>query len=274
MSDEEKEIIKKVIMVDDVQFHLLSARERLKKHFDIYPAQSSEILFELLQEVMPDIILLDIKMPEVDGFQIIEQLKADVRYKNIPVIFLSSKYDKETLLKGMKLGAVDFVTKPFDDTELIQRIEYQLHMSERDDDVPIILAVDDNPSILKAINEILCTKYRVYTLPEPQRVKDFVKMVTPDLFLLDCQMPGISGFELVNIIRSIPGHDDTPIVFLTSEGTVDFISVALHLGIAGFLIKPIDAQVLHEKIAALLENFVIYRRIREIRISEQKGGAI
>ena len=252
---------RKILFVDDVSFTLVSVKDRLRKHYEVYPAESVEKMFEILDHVKPELILLDVNMPDVDGFEAIEKLKANDRFASIPVIFLTSKKDKKSIVKGMSLGAVDFVTKPFSGPELMECIEYQFNPEKREANKPIILAVDDNPSILKSVNYLLNDKYRVYTLPNPEKLKDLLKMITPDLFLLDCKMP-IHGFDLVPIIRDRQAHRETPIIFLTSEGTIDNLSVAMHLGACDFIVKPIDEEVLREKIALNVEGFMMRRRIR------------
>jgi putative two-component system response regulator len=253
-----------ILMVDDVKFQLLSTRERLKKYCDIVPAISSEELFDKLGFVVPDMILLDVNMPEHDGFQILEKLKANELFAEIPVMFLTSKRDRRSILKAMNLGAVDFILKPFNDTELIDAIEIQLNPYRQKEKMPIILAVDDNPGLLKSLFFILEKQYNVYTLPDPEKIREILDMITPDLFILDCNMPVLNGFDLVPIIRKIPNHDDTPIVFLTSEGSVDNLSVAVHLGASDFLVKPIDDDELRRKAEKYLQGYMIRRRLRSI----------
>jgi len=253
-----------IIVVDDLNFHLVSIKERLKEHYDIFAVPSAEKLFELLDRMYPDLILLDINMPEVDGYETLKKLKSDPDFAEIPVIFLTSKSDKKSIIKGMNLGAIDYVAKPFTDSNLVECIEFQLNPGIRNANKPVILAVDDDPSELKSIFYFLQDRYNIYTLPEPEKIKNLLTMITPDLFLLDCQMPVLSGFELVPVIRKIPPHDETPIVFITSAGTIDNISVAMHLGASDFIAKPIDNVVLNEKIAALMNNYMIRRRIRSL----------
>jgi len=258
--DEER---KKIILVDDVNYVLTTLKERLKHNYEIYPAQSSEVLFELLENVDPDLIILDIQMPYVSGYDVIGQLKSDPRYEHIPVIFLSgNKTDRKSIFKGMSLGAIDFITKPINNEKLIESIESHLDPQKRDANKPVILAVDDNPSILQTLNHLLGEDYSVYTLPHPQAIKDVLSKVVPDLFILDCHMPILHGFELVPLIRSEPMHEDTPIIFLTSEGTIDNVSVATTIGASGFIVKPINEKVLREKVASVLIDYISRRRMR------------
>jgi len=253
---------RKIVIVDDVKFHLLSLQEYLKKKYDIYPAQSKDDLFEILNSVKPDMILLDVNMPENNGFEILDILKSSDIYFDIPVMFLTSQKDRETVVKGMRSGAVGFVFKPFSETNLVERIENELDSGMKAKSRPIVLAVDDCLSTLKSINTLLCKEYKVCTLPKPEHLKELLKTLTPDLFLLDCNMPVLSGFDLIPIIRKIPEHHDTPIIFLTSEGTMDNIYVALENGACDFLVKPVDEDILRSKLSTHLKDFMMLRYAR------------
>jgi DNA-binding response OmpR family regulator len=267
-NDNGKEIVsKKILYVDDVLYSLVAIKEGIKKYYDVYPAQSVEKMFETLERIQFDLILLDLNMPDFNGFTVLEKLKADNRYKNIPVIFLTSQKDKKSIIKGMSLGAVDFITKPVSAEQLIEQIEFYFDYDKRAAIKPIILAVDDAPSTLHAITTMLGEQYTLYTLPGvgvEQVLKEILQKITPDLFLLDYNMPGLTGFDLVPLIRKTPGHEDTPIVFLTSEKTMDHITVAVGLGASDYIIKPIDETILHKKLKASLKNFYVLRRIRTI----------
>jgi PleD family two-component response regulator len=113
----------------------------------------------------------------------------------------------------------------------------------------IILAVDDSPVILTSLSSVLGTEYNVFTLPKPAELEKVLKKLTPDLFLLDYEMPEINGFELLPIIRSFDEHKDTPVIYLTAHGTMDAVTAACTLGACDFIVKPFDPDILHEKIA-------------------------
>jgi DNA-binding response OmpR family regulator len=253
---------RKIIVVDDIKFHLMTLQGRFKQYYDIFPAQSLDELLEILEETIPELILLDISMPENDGFEIIKILKGNPRFAEIPVVFLTSHHDRKSILKGMELGAVDFITKPFSDANIIERIEYICNPEKRAANPPIILAVDDNPSILTSINYLLSDKYKVYTLPQPEQLKDLLTIVVPDLFLLDCNMPVLSGFDLITLIRKFPEHEETPVIFLSSDGSKDNLFIAMDFGACDFLVKPIDEAILKKKISLHVKNYIIRRRMR------------
>ncbi|MCL2718819.1 MAG: response regulator [Lachnospiraceae bacterium] len=256
---------KKIIYVDDINFHLLAAKSRLEKQYEIYPARSYEELNDLLEHIKPDLILLDINMPEINGFEILEKLKANPRFCEIPVMILSARDDRESILKAMKLGAVDFIIKPYSDSGLIDAIEYHLDFRKHNTIKPIILAIDDDPSILQSLNYLLSDSYTVYTIPgvkEEKILTELLKKFTPDLFILDCNMPGLSGFDIVSVVRGISLYEETPIIFLTSEGDMDTIFVAFNQGACDFMVKPVDKLILQEKVAEHLKFFIVRRRMR------------
>ena len=119
---------KKILMIDDARLNLATAREVLKEDYALYEATSAKQGFEIMEEVLPDLILLDIIMPEMDGYEMITQLKSNRRLKSIPVIFLTAVADPVSEVKGFNLGAVDFITKPFVAPVMKRRIATQLQL--------------------------------------------------------------------------------------------------------------------------------------------------
>jgi len=179
-------------------------------------------------------------------------------------MFMTSNMNKDAVIKGMRAGAVGFIQKPYTEANLKDRIEEVLNPVYQAKKMPIILAVDDSLSTLKDINTLLSSDYKVCTLPKPENLKELLRTLVPDLFLLDCNMPVLSGFDLIPIIRNIHEHTETPIIFLTSEGTMDNVYIALNNGACDFLVKPIDEGMLREKVAQHLKDFIIRRRISRI----------
>ena len=114
---------RKIMMVDDDPTILKMGRLILKDIYDVFPMPSAGKLFEVLEKVYPDLILLDIRMPEIDGIETLKRLKADDRYKTIPVIFVSAVDDDVSVFENLKLGAYSCISKPFSSDELISRIE-------------------------------------------------------------------------------------------------------------------------------------------------------
>jgi len=116
----------KIVLVDDNMATLNQGKRLLQPFYKVYTVQSAATLFENLEHDIPDLILLDVLMPEMDGFEAMVKLKADDRYKDIPVIFLTSVTDEEGERKGFSLGAVDYITKPFSEPLLQKRVSNQI----------------------------------------------------------------------------------------------------------------------------------------------------
>ena len=116
----EKKII---IIVDDNPANLRIGKNVLSEKYTVATAPSAAKLFTILPYNHPSLILLDVDMPEMDGFEAIKILKTKQETKNIPIIFLSGMIEPEYEEKGLSLGALDFVNKPFDPQKLIECIE-------------------------------------------------------------------------------------------------------------------------------------------------------
>ena len=115
--------MKTIFVVDDNDTNLTAAKDALDGTFKAFALRSAARMFKLAEKIIPDLILLDISMPEMDGFEAMHILKSDKRLKDVPVIFLTASQDTQTEIKGFELGALDFIHKPFSPPVLIRRIE-------------------------------------------------------------------------------------------------------------------------------------------------------
>ena len=121
---------KTVIVVDDSNTNLLVAKDALSDDYKVITLSSAAKMMALLKKVKPDLILLDIEMPEMDGIEALKHLKADPNNKDIPVIFVTAMSDSNIEALGFKLGVVDFLTKPFSRHVLLRRIKSHLDIDE------------------------------------------------------------------------------------------------------------------------------------------------
>ena len=274
-ANESSKIRKKIIYVDDVRYSLISVKNRLSEYYEVFLAESALKLYELLENVRPDLILLDVNMPDVDGYETINGLKADERFAGIPVILLTANSDRESVVKGLSLGAADYIIKPFTTTKLIETINNELNpgnrkiLSEEEEtnNKPNILIVDDVVSMLRAMQYALHDKYKVYVLSKSEDVLDFLKSNKPDLILLDYVMPVLGGFDLIPIIKALPDFKNTPIIIVTTEGTQDRVNQAMSLGASDFIVKPFKPKELNDKVA---KHIRIANELRKIRDENTK----
>ena len=115
--------MKTIFVVDDSGINLMKADEALRDHFNVITISSAFTMFDLFDDVIPDVILLDILMPDINGFDVLKRLKADARYEGIPVIFLTSIKEAAEEARGYEMGAEDFIKKPFSKNILLDRIK-------------------------------------------------------------------------------------------------------------------------------------------------------
>ena len=118
--------MKTIFVVDDSDTNLSMAESALEEQYHVMTMPSAAKMFELLDRVVPDLILLDIEMPDMDGFTTLQKLKSNSLWIDIPVMFLTGRTDAAVEVRGFELGAIDFLTKPFSAPVLLNRIKTHL----------------------------------------------------------------------------------------------------------------------------------------------------
>ncbi|MCL2839888.1 MAG: response regulator [Defluviitaleaceae bacterium] len=122
--------MKKIIfVVDDSISNLTMAAEALSADYAVRTIPSGKKAIDLLEKIKPNLILLDIEMPEMDGFDVLKYLKGHEQFQDIPVIFLTAKTDFATEIEALKMGVVDFIGKPFNPAVLINRVKHHIDIS-------------------------------------------------------------------------------------------------------------------------------------------------
>ncbi|MDR2696310.1 MAG: response regulator [Deltaproteobacteria bacterium] len=119
---------KTIFVVDDNDTNLATAEKALADQYRVMTLPSAAAMFELMDELTPDLIVMDIEMPEINGFEALRRLKANPLHAGIPVIFLTSMADASLEVRGFEMGVVDFVTKPFSAPVLQNRIKTHLNI--------------------------------------------------------------------------------------------------------------------------------------------------
>jgi len=119
---------KTIFLIDDSTTNLTIGKDLLSDTYNVYTFISGEMMFIALNRVVPDLILLDVEMPDMSGYDIIKRLKDDKETAAIPVIFLTAHDNAESELKGFNLGAIDYITKPFSAPRLLNRLEMHLNL--------------------------------------------------------------------------------------------------------------------------------------------------
>lgn len=117
----------KVLIVDDELFNIDYLQQELEDcDYDLITAVNGRDALDKIKSDLPDLVLLDLMMPVLDGFAVLTQMKADPDLRNIPVIVISAANNSRSVVKGIKLGAEDYITKPIDEKLLIQKVKEYL----------------------------------------------------------------------------------------------------------------------------------------------------
>jgi len=199
-----------LIIDDDSTVHDLIHRHYKNNNFQIISAFSGKEGIDLAQKYVPDIITLDVLMPEMDGWSVLSKIKENKELSEIPVIMMSM-INNENL--GYSLGATDYMTKPIDWTKLNTIIEkYSIDLKST------ILIVEDDNSTRNLTKKILEKEnINVETAVNGRYAIEVLKKIEPGLILLDLMMPEMNGFEFIEIIKKNSDWIKIPIVVVTSK---------------------------------------------------------
>jgi PAS domain S-box-containing protein len=234
----------KILVVEDDQDVAELIRHSLEAEgYEVTIALTGKDALWLAQELKPDLITLDIRLGDMDGFELLEQLKKGEATASIPVIVVSVVAEPE---KGFALGAADYIVKPFEEERLILSIRGILEALDGGR-YNKILVVDDEPDVVSWLVEAL-SKYNfkvrgVYSGEEALRA---VKEDEPHLILLDLKMPGMDGYEVLRRLRADQSTRHIPVIVITAS-PVDKEKTrvkVLGLGAKRFLVKPFSIETL------------------------------
>jgi PleD family two-component response regulator len=130
-----------ILIVDDTPANLNVLSAILgKRGYRVRPAINGALALKAAQKAAPDLILLDVQMPEMDGYQVCRQLKGDAQTRDIPVIFISALDDVLDKVEAFQVGGVDYITKPFQIEEVLARVENQLALHQQREAIATLLA--------------------------------------------------------------------------------------------------------------------------------------
>ena len=121
---------RKIVAVDDNLTNLTALKNILKPLYEVYTVSSAAKMFELLAKIKPNLILLDVEMPDLNGYEAAKFLKNNMDYQSIPIIFVTAKDDADSEMEGLSLGAVDYIYKPYAAPLLLKRIETHMSLEE------------------------------------------------------------------------------------------------------------------------------------------------
>jgi PAS domain S-box-containing protein len=247
LEPEEPSPSKKVLVVEDdadianlIQMHL-SGDSR-----EVLIARRGDEALELAQRERPDLITLDVLLPDADGFGVLEELKSDPATRGIPVIVVSILPDQDD---GLRLGAVDYITKPIDRDQLVRAVRRALVRRGA------VLVVDDDRDNLSLMREALrAHDFEVRTTSRGKRALRVAREVRPSLILLDLRMRDLDGYTVLRRLKNDPVTQSIPVIMMTGSSVIDDAKrqKVLALGAARFMAKPFSVEGLIDEIETIL----------------------
>jgi two-component system cell cycle response regulator len=272
---------KQVLAVEDnTNLAILMQRALQREGVGLTIASSGEQALELVRQHWFDLVILNINLPGINGLEVCRRLKSDPVLKAIPVIFASGEINRVFVDEAVRLGAVDYLTKPFGLQEFTTRVLAQLRLPAdgpeaelrwrarpaslsasapgRPDPVLLALArilyVEDQPAVAALVQlELEQARLSVTTAPSGEQGLALAHAQKFDLILLDHMLPGISGLEVCRRVKADPTLHDVPVIFLTAHPSPDDEHEAGRLGAADYLRKGVQAPRLAARILAEVE---------------------
>lgn len=249
-----------ILIVDDVPENLHALMNILRDDYAVTAATSGEKALELAgRQPQPRLILLDVRMPGMDGYGVLSRLKADPATSGIPVIFVTALAEAADEARGLTLGVADYITKPVNPELLRQRIRTQLELgacrwrpaAARTPPLgqAAILVVDDVPENIHELLEALKGEYRILVANTGQKAIEIIQGPTaPDLILLDIVMPGLDGYEVCRRIKAMPQGIRIPIIFVTVADATENKVLGFSVGAADYITKPFDIDEVRARV--------------------------
>jgi CheY-like chemotaxis protein len=242
-----------ILVVDDETMNLEFLRGILSPDYTLYMTKNGASALEMADKYTPDLILLDIIMPGMDGFEVLQSLKTSEKTRDIPVIIITGLDNDENEEKGLKLEAADFIRKPFNAKMVTARVRHHL---QRTKNIHKALVVDDMDVLLFIIKEqLLRYGLQVDTASNGLDAVEKAKNNVYDLVFMDHLMPEMDGVEAAGEIRKL--KKELPIIALTSNMDSGAEAKYLAAGFNGFLCKPVGKQELEGTLKKWLPGVVL-----------------
>lgn len=261
----------RLLLVDDDPSAIHSMSGMLAQYEDQRFATSGEAALRIAREARPDLILLDVDMPGMTGFDVCAALKADPVLADVPVIFVTSHDTDELEVRALGEGGADFITKPLVAMQLTSRVRARLRGNLQFESLehgrlavgaplpapslqaPRILIVDDDVAAIHVLKHVLEGMGEFHFAKSGAEALDLARSLEPQLILLDAHMPDLDGFTVCSTLKREPAFERVPIVFVTRFSDPENETRALDLGAADFVAKPYTAAVLQARVRNLLE---------------------
>jgi two-component system cell cycle response regulator len=260
----------RVLVVDDIPANVKLLEVKLQaEYYDVVTASNGIQALEAVKAHAPDIVLLDIMMPGMDGFEVCRAIKADQRTAHIPVVMVTALSDVKDRVRGLDAGADDFLTKPPNSTALFARIRSLVRLKRAVDEwhtreaaaslfgaareaveaefaAPgrVLIAQDPVRGVARAVETLRGAGHTVTEVASAAAAREIAEAQDFDLILVDHFIAGEDSLRLCSWFRSTERTRHVPILLLVEDGEHERLAKALDLGVNDYLVKPADRDEL------------------------------
>lgn len=255
----------RVLLVDDSDLvHRHTVPILNDAGYDVEQAWDGATALESVHRTPPDLLITDVEMPKMDGFELCRRVKQDPATARIPVVICSSLGQAENLEQGFDAGADDYLVKPIVAEELTSRL-HALLASRLAAERERVLIVDDSAAVRHLVADCLRRQgFAIETAVDGQDGYEKASANPPDLVLTDYDMPRMTGFQLVMALRKNPKTRDVPLIMLTARDSTRDQAQMRAAGLTSYLVKPFG----NDKCVAIVE-----RVLAETRLSRYKEAS-
>lgn len=261
----------RVLVVDDVSANVRLLEARLSaEYFDVLTAGTGQGAIDLCERERVDVVLLDVMMPGMDGFETCRRIKSNPKTHHIPVVLVTALDQVSDKVRGLQSGADDFLTKPVDEIALITRVRNLARLKTLTDEMLMraltgrqmglsedaallkalseergrVLIVDDDARSAARISAWLSTVHRPVAVTDPQRAPAVLAGEDFDLLIVSLTMASSDGLRLCSQIRSTDRTRHLPIILLVEPGNEARLLRALDMGVNDYIMRPVDENEL------------------------------
>ena len=295
----------RVLVVDDILSNVKLLEAKLTaEYFDVVTAFNGLECLARVAESAPDIVLLDVMMPGMDGFEVCRRIKSDPKTAHVPVVMVTALDQPSDRVAGLEAGADDFLTKPVDDAALFARVRSLVRLKMMTDELRMrestgqgmglidpaetlmelpqstrILVIEDRAESVAWFAAALAPGNDVTPVDTFEEALVRVKGDDPDLVIVSLGMRGFDGLRLCSQLRSLPEGRNVPILVVVSEGDRRKLTQALEMGVNDYLTCPVDKNELVARVRTQLRKKRYADRLRhnvqlslEMAITDQLTG--
>ena len=295
----------RVLVVDDILSNVKLLEAKLAaEYFEVITAYNGEQALARVASDAPDIILLDVMMPGMDGFEVCRRIKSNAKTTHIPVVMVTALDQPSDRVTGLDAGADDFLTKPVDDMSLFARVRSLVRLKMMTDELRMreetgqsmgltdasetmfepdptgrILIVDDRPESVAWFRAALEAKNKVDDIATFDEALVSARSGDFDLIVISLGIRAFDGLRLCSHLRSLAEIRNTPVLVLVSEGENRKLAQALDMGVNDYLMRPVDRNELMARVKTQLRKKRYADKLRhnmqlslEMAITDQLTG--